>query len=131
MQTPKQELQDLRTLREVIEGKAELAGKDVKGDTQVITQFTDAFLKLAGNYAVEMEMTLLDVFLAINNLHKFVIADLAARWAIDGTAPEQTYRMADQQFHHAMRELAYPGQGQLSRKQRRANGVAPRGPQTS
>lgn len=116
---PRNMMHDLQTIREVIEGPQTIVEKDVVGDKVAIEQFTDAFLKLVGAYAIEMKMTRLDLFLGINNLHKLVIADMAAQFAADGTPPERTYRMADQQFHHAMRELAYPGQGSLNRKARR------------
>lgn len=98
----------------------EVADDSLTGDKLAIEQFTDAFLKLVGSYAIEMKMTRLDLFLAINSLHKLVVADIATRFALDSIPPERTYRMADQQFHHAMRELAYPGQGGLGRKARRA-----------
>lgn len=96
-----------------------------QGDKEVIEQFTDAFLKLIGKYAVEMKMTRLDLFLGMNNLHKLVIADIAAAFASDSVPVERTYRAADTQFRHSMRELAYPGQGHLGRKARRARAAAP------
>lgn len=100
---------------------SEVAGENLKGDKEAITMFTDAFLKLVGKYAVDMKMTRLDLFLGMNNLHKLVVVDIAAAFASDSVPIERTYSAADQQFHHAMRELAYPGQGKLGRKARRAS----------
>lgn len=94
------------------------------GDKVAIEQFTDAFLKLVGAYAVEMKMTRLDLFLGIHNLHKLVVVDIAHVWANDSRPVQKTYDLADKTFHQAMRELAYPGQGNLGRKARRRNALA-------
>lgn len=98
---------------------SEVADDSLTGDKEAIEMFTDAMLKMIGEYTKVRPITRLDLFLGVHNLHKLLVVDIAKVWAADSIPAERTYSLADKQFHQAMRELTYPGQGQLGRKARR------------
>lgn len=77
----------------------------IKGNAEAIELFTDTILKIIGMYVQQQPTTMIDYFLTINNVHKLVIHDLAARWALDSHPEEQTYRMAERMFRESMREM--------------------------
>lgn len=78
---------------------------DIKADADNVRMFTDTMLKLTGMYLANEQISVIDVFFGIHNLHKLMVADIATRFASDSYPAEKTYRLADMQFRKAMRDL--------------------------
>lgn len=79
--------------------------EDAKGNPDQILDLKNFLIDQLEVYVGEHQIQEINVFMAGHNFHRWIVEDLAKRWAKRGQREELTYRMADMTWRDAIRSM--------------------------
>lgn len=83
----------------------QLAPENIKANLEKVNPAVEELLPLITAYLTSKDMSYVDVFMVVHNVHKFIVKGIAEEWERQGIPMEKTLRMADMTFRNSMREL--------------------------
>lgn len=78
---------------------------NIKANLEKVNPAVKELLPVVTAYMASQEMSVVDAFMVIQNLHKFIVKGIAEEWEKQGIPMDKTLRMADMTFRNSMREL--------------------------
>lgn len=77
----------------------------LEADKETVDVHTNWLVNEFNKHAAEHQLGMLDVFMIVHSFHKVIVYNIAARWVLDGFAPEKTLHLADMTWRKAIESL--------------------------